>query len=225
VIRNSKRGTALILLFFSFCAFLQAGLLEEGVLSIYFNEEKVGYEEFRWESDERGFTLFVQGRMDSPVPILIQSLILRLDRSFIPQSFMLQGTIGGMEQEISSVITDGRAENTIRVAGQEQQKVVEIQRDAFLLPNPIFSVYMVLTKKFGCGLEEKKDLSAYIIPQLEIPFSIEPGEENPCACLVQMGQTEVFLQTDESGSLKSLEIPSQQIRVLRQAPGGKGSQP
>lgn len=197
-------------------AFSQDNSPESGVLSIFFNQEKVGYEEYTWASDELGYTLTVQGRMDSPVPILIRRLTLRLDKSFIPRKFTLLGTIGGMEQEIISEITDGRVENTIRVADQEQQKVVQIKRDSFLLPNPIFSVYMVLTKKYMCLLKERTDLSAYIIPQMEIPFTLIPQEENPCEYLIQMGQTEAVVQTDETGTLISLIIPSQRIKVLRQ---------
>jgi hypothetical protein len=189
---------------------------EEGVLSIYFNEEKVGYEEYSWEIDEQGYTLTVLGRMDRPVPIFIQRLTLRVDRSFIAQHFTFKGTIGGMEQEIISDISDGRVENTIRVAGQEQKKIIQIKRDAILLPNPVFSTYMILTKKYGCTLKEKVDLSAYIIPQMEVPFTMEPEEGHPCFYQLEMGQTQMQLQTDEAGSLRSLEIVSQRLRVLRQ---------
>jgi hypothetical protein len=189
---------------------------EEGVLSIYFNEEKVGYEEYTWESDEQGYTLTVQGRMDRPVPIFIQRLTLRVDRSFIAQRFTFKGTIGGMEQEIISDVSDGRVENTIRVAGQEQEKIIQIKRDAILLPNPVFSTYMILTKKYGCTLKDKLDLSAYIIPQMEVPFTMEPQEGQPCFYQLGMGQAQIQLQTDEGGSLKSLEIVSQRLRVLRQ---------
>jgi hypothetical protein len=143
-------------------------------------------------------------------------LTLRVDRSFIPQKFTLLGTIGGMEQEIISHITDGRVENTIRVAGQEQQKIIQIKRDAFLLPNPIFSAYMVLTKKYRCQLKEPLDLSAYIIPQMEVPFVCLPQEEKPCAYLLQMGQSEAEILTDDTGALISLTIPSQRIKVIRQ---------
>lgn len=194
----------------------QEGSREEGVLSIYFNDEKVGYEEYTWDSDDLGYTLTVQGRMDRPVPIFIQRLTLRVDESFIAQRFTFKGTIGGMEQEIISDISDGRVENKIRVAGQEQQKIVQIKRDAVLLPNPVFSAYMILSKKYRCALKEKMDLSAYIIPQMEVPFTMEPQEGTPCLYQLGMGQTQVHLQTDETGSLKSLEIPSQRIRVLRQ---------
>jgi hypothetical protein len=213
---SSLLSLLLILLGGVSLSFSQETHSESGVLSIYFNEEKVGYEEFVWEEDDLGYTLTVQGRMDRPVPILIRKLTLRLDKNFIPQKFTMQGSIGGMDQEIVSDISDGRAENTIRVAGQEQQKIVQIKRDALLLPNPIFSVYMVLTKKYRCRLEGEEELSAYIVPQMEIPFTLLPDEENPCAYLLKMGQTEVLLQTEGGGTLVSLAIPSQQIKVKRQ---------
>jgi hypothetical protein len=139
----------LFLLYF----FVFAGQYEEenetGVLSIYFQDEKVGYEEYTWQSDEMSYLLSVKGRMTKPVDMEIHSLLLRLDKSFIPRQFNFKFTVGGVAQEISSLIVDGQVENTIYVSGQQQKSVLKIKRDAFLLPNPVFAEERVENKE-GC---------------------------------------------------------------------------
>lgn len=62
-------------------------------------------------------------------------------------------------------------------------------------------------------MEEKKYLSAYIIPQLEIPFTLEPSEEDPCLLLMQINGIQIELETNEYGQLKILQIPSSNLRV------------
>lgn len=190
-----------------------AGIVEREELAIYFFGEKVGYEEYVWEEHERGYILSVKGRMTKPVAIEVESLKIELDKSFIPLRYSFIGSLGGIRQEISSVISEGDVLNTILVNSQEQNLQSKIRRDAFLLPNPLFSPYLMITKKYGCRMEEKKYLSAYIIPQLEIPFTLEPSEEDPCLLLMQINGIQIELETNEYGQLKILQIPSSNLRV------------
>jgi len=189
--------------------------IESGTLSIFFMDEKVGYEEYTWQSDELGYLLTVKGRMEKPVVMEIEHLTIRLDESFIPAKFVFKGSVNGVTQEVSSSIMEGYVENRILVKGQEQKSSVNIKRDAFILPNPIFSPYMVLTKKFRCALQEKVELSAYIIPQLEIPFTLEPKEVDSCFLIMQISGTQMELETDAQGDLISLNIPFQNLKVIQ----------
>jgi hypothetical protein len=188
---------------------------EEGTYSIFFMDQKVGYEEYSWQADEDGYLLTVKGRMTKPVRMEIERLYIRMNKSFIPTKFEFKGSVSGVSQEISSNLSGGRAENVIRVAGQEQQNVVKIKRDTFLLPNPVFSPYMVITKKFRCSIKAPLELSAYIIPQMESPFTLEPDKETPCTLIMTLGPTQVELVSDETGILKAVNIPSQNLRVTR----------
>jgi len=202
-------------LFLSFSPGVCLGMDEKGTYSIYFMDEQVGYEEFVWEESERGYELEVIGRITKPVSMQIERLVLKVTQDFIPLNFEFEGMLSGSKQSIYSTISDGDVQNVIQAAGQEQESTVQIKRDAFLLPNPVFSSYMVITKKYKCSLEEEKEgLSAYIIPQAETPFTLAPSEEDPCVLLMKMGATVIELETDEQGTLKSLRIPSQHIRVV-----------
>ncbi len=208
-----------LIILLSLFLFVSHGICQEieesGTYSIYFMDEQVGYEEFIWEASPRGYKLEVTGRITKPVPMEIEHLVIELDKDFIPVSFEFKGRLSGSEQDVSSVISDGNVQNTIRVAGQEQQSRVKIKRDAFLLPNPVFSPYMVITQKYKCSLEEERnDLSAYIIPQAETSFSLSPHQEKPCMLLMKLGSTVIELESDVQGFLKSLHIPSQNIRVI-----------
>jgi len=188
---------------------------ERGTFSIYFMDEKVGYEEFVWRRDAAGSVLTIEGRMTKPMQMSIEELEIRTNASFIPTSFRLRGSVGGVAQDIESVLQDGEVRTTIRVGDQEQASTVRVRRDAFLLPNPIYAPYMIITKRFGCSLEEAQELSAYIIPQVETPFTLAPKEDRPCILILEMGATQVELITDESGQLLSLSIPLQHLRVVR----------
>ncbi|NIM58249.1 MAG: hypothetical protein GTO16_04810 [Candidatus Aminicenantes bacterium] len=208
----------LLLLFFFVFAAQYEEEAESGVLSIYFQDERVGYEEYTWQSDEVGYILSVKGRMTKPVDMEIHSLVLRLDKSFIPRQFNFKFSVAGIAQEISSVIVDGQVENTIHVSGQEQKSVVKIKRDAFLLPNPVFSCYMVLAKKYRCNLLEPVELSAYIIPLFEVPLSLEFDEESPCSLTLEISGITMKMETDDDGSLKFLHSPAQKLKVYKQNP-------
>ena len=188
---------------------------EEGVLYIYFREEKVGFEEFSWRSDELGYILEASGQMTKPVPLKISQLVLHLDKSFIPWKFFFKGSVRGVNQEIRSSLSEGDVKSIIHVSGQEREDEAKIKRDAFLLPNAIFSPYLVLTKRFRCTLEEKIELSAYIIPQLEVPFTLEPKEDSPCCLIMHLSGREIEIETDEEGDLKSVVIPSQRLRIAQ----------
>ena len=189
--------------------------VETGTLSIYFMQKQVGYEEYSWEEDDLGFTLTVRGRMTEPIAIEIEKLVIRLDKSFIPESYLFKGRVSGMVQDIQSFFYEGTAVNTKHVAGQERTETVEIRRDAVLLPNPIFSPYMVLTKKFRCGLQETKEISAYIIPQMEVSAIIEPKQDSPCRLVMHLGPTQIEIVTDEEGVLEELDVSSQNLKILR----------
>ncbi len=202
------------------CFVVFAGQYEEefesGVLSIYFQDENVGFEEYTWQSDEMGYLLSVKGRMTKPVDMEIHSLILRLDKSFIPRQFNFKFSVGGLTQEISSLIVNGQVENTMHVSGQEYKSTVKIKKDAFLLPNPVFSCYMVVAKKFRCHLQEPVKLSAYIIPLFEVPLSVEFDEESPCTMILEISGITMEMETDDKGSLKFLHSPAQKLKVYKQ---------
>jgi hypothetical protein len=189
---------------------------ERGTLSIYFREENVGYEDYSWEAGDQGYTLSVSGRMTQPIALEIESLRLSLNRDFIPLEFSFKGSVTGVPQEVTSSITEGKVEYSVRVSGQETKIPAEIKRDAFLLPNPIFSPYIVLAKKFKCTLQEKVELSAHIVPQLEAPFTLEPKKDQPCSLLINMSGINIELRTNENGDLLLLSIPSQNLKITRE---------
>ncbi|MFC2163701.1 hypothetical protein ACFLT2_01745 [Acidobacteriota bacterium] len=190
-------------------------LSEIGVFDISFMGEKVGYEEYTWQSTETGYLLTVRGRMTKPIPMVIDKLTIRLDKAFIPNQYYFEGSVSGVRQEVLTVINEGQVESVILVAGQEQKTEVKIKRDAFLLPNPVYSPYMVLTKKFPCSLQEKAEFSAYIVPHFETPFTLDTSEENPCLLIMDMSGTEILIGMDDGGKLMSLEIPLKNLEIIR----------
>ena len=191
------------------------GEAEEGVFDVFFMGEKVGYEEYIWEVTEGGYLLTVRARMTKPIPMEIEKLTIRMDKSFVASQYYFKGSVSGVDQEVLSVINEGSVENIILVAGQEQKSEVKIRRDAFLLPNAVYSPFMVLTKRFPCTLQDETELAVYIIPQMETPVTVALSEFNPCHFILEMTGSEIHLGTDGEGHLNSLEIPLKNLRVKR----------
>lgn len=187
---------------------------ERGTLSIFFREEKVGYEDYVWTEEADGYLLQVTGRMTAPLALEVESLNIRLSRDFIPSGFSFKGSVNGVEQEIDSTIVEGVVTNKIKVAGQEMKSSLIIRRDAFLLPNPLFAPYQVITRKFRCAPLPPAEVGIYIIPQLEVVGQLERKAEAPCQLVLNMSGVEVTLTTDEQGRLNSLVIPAQHLRVV-----------
>jgi hypothetical protein len=123
--------------------------------------------------------------------------------------------VSGVRQEVLAVINEGQVENVILVAGQEQKTEFKIKRDAFILPNPVYSPYMVLTKRFPCVLKERIECSAYIVPHFEALFTLEPSEENPCLLIMDMAGTEIEIGMDDRGKLMSLKVSLKNLEVQR----------
>lgn len=178
-------------------------------------DEEVGYEEYTWKKDERGYLLEVFGGITKPIPLEITKLEIRLDKNFIPSNFYFKGSIGRISQEIKSTITDGNVENVIRVSDQERKASAQVRRNAFLLPNSIFSSYLVITKRFRCQLQEQIELSAYIIPHFEMYVTLEPREDSPCVLIMKMSGIKIELETDSEGNLNSIIIPSQKLKIIQ----------
>lgn len=204
----------LISLFFFLYSSPFSGEEQTGTLSIYYRGEGVGSEHYVWESNQIGYTLRVEGQIHKPVPVEIDQLCVELSKNFIPRRFYFKGSVSGVEKEIKSVITDGYVENSVFIHGQEQRETTHIKRDALLLPNPVFSPYMVLAKKYSCSLHQKIETQAYIIPQTETKITIKPAKKDPCTLVVKMNQTQIKIKTNPQGSLISIGIPSQYLKVI-----------
>lgn len=194
---------------------------ESGELSVYFMEQKVGFEEYTWQSDEIGHVLSVKGWVARPIATEIENLIIRLDKEFRPIRFFFKGLVSGVAQEISSTFVGDQVENRLLISGIEQGNTAKIKSDTFLLPSAVYSPYMIITKKFACSLAEPVVHFAYIIPQLEAIVTLKPLEDSPCSIVLLVSGTEIELETDDDGSLLSLSIPSQMIRVIRQQKANK----
>ncbi len=188
--------------------------VERGTLNIYFREEKVGYEEYVWTEKPDGFELQVTGRMTAPLSLEVESLRLCLTRNFIPCGFSFKGSVNGVAQEVDSTIVEGVVTNTVKVAGQEMKSSLIIRRDAFLLPNPLFSPYQVITRKFRCAAPFQAQVGIYIIPQMEVAGELAAKSEFPCQLTLTMSGVEVTLASDEQGRLTSLVIPAQRLRIV-----------
>lgn len=187
--------------------------VESGTLSVYFMGEKVGYEDYAWRADDQGYVLQASGRMTKPLGLEIESMTLSLNRDFIPLEYSFRGTLNGTRQDITTRFKDGKASNTVSIGGQDVSSATEVRRDALILPNPIYSTYIVLAKRFGCGVKDKVEVSAYIVPQVEVPGTVQSDPANPCLLDMNESGVQIVLETDAEHHLISVTIPSQNIRV------------
>ena len=103
---------------------------ERGIFSIYFMDEKVGYEEFTWHRDASGILLTVEGRITKPVLMSIDELAImcsdideefiqiraskKLDQYYIPTRYP-NGLPGGVPSRYYEVVLQIRRQAVQRM--------------------------------------------------------------------------------------------------------------
>ena len=182
-------------------------------LFLYFMGEEAGYEEYEWIEQADKFILSVKGEMNKPISLVTELMTIEVDKEFNPLRFYFKGKVRGVNQEIETTVTKGEVRNKIKAAGQTRELTSKISSDALILPNGIFSPYVVLAKKAKNLGKEKMILPAYIVPQIEVTVIVEPDREIASLFHLNLAGVKIELLTDEQGFVKSLSIPSQSMEA------------
>ena len=219
----SKKLILIIMIMILFLLFLVTTILpevktsEKGKLLIYFMGEKAGFEEYEWIEELDKFILSAKGEINKPISLITDKMIIEVDKEFKPIRFYFKGKVNGVSQEIETTVFKEEVKNKIKVGQQKREFTARISRNAFFLPNGIFSPYIVVSKKAISLIKEKQTLPAYIVPQLEVNMIVEPDKEKKNSFHLNLAGVKIDILTDENGKLYSLLIPSQSIEVYEES--------
>lgn len=200
---------------------------QSGKLIIYYGEKEAGFENYSISTSEGKIRLTDQAQFKVTEIDFIVNLDLILDTLLSPQSLSMDGKVGLEAYEVSTEFSEGKAINHLTKDKDTSTAEVTIHDDALILPNGLFYPYAFLLKTYDFGTGGQQEFFGYIVPQMEIPISVEDkgkeevdfkaGSFELRRFLVSLGGAlGVNVWVDENKELIKLSIPMQGIEVYRE---------
>lgn len=197
--------------------------MSKGVFRVFFGSQEAGQESYELVQTGEGFRLTASGKLSRPVEFETRNLLIQTDTRGRARKFEFKGSVRGIEQEVTAEISDRSAENRIRAAGQVVAKSDPVHVGTFLLPNLLFSPYVLVAHFLESGKEghPEGELHAYVPPQAEIPFSLTRNPEKKRLDLwlrnAASPEVHVVVELDERGAVKGVHIPSASLSAYRES--------
>jgi len=189
----------------------------------------IGREELAVTRGAEGWTLRGTSRLNPPVGTTVKHIELQYDASWHARRLELDGTVQGVDVQLTTTFADGKAANTLTEGASSTEKVDTISPDAVVLPNVFFGSYAALAARLA-GAAVGMELKAYIAPQAEIPVvvtevateSIDTPKRDFTATRYGLtmknpqGDVGLTLWADDANRLVRLSVPSQSLEVARE---------
>ncbi|MGE0361756.1 MAG: alpha/beta hydrolase family protein [Vicinamibacterales bacterium] len=189
----------------------------------------LGREELAITHDAEGWTLRGTSRLNPPVGTTVKHIELRYDSAWRARRLELDGTVQGVDVQLTTTFADGKAANTLTEGASSTEKVDAISPDAVVLPNVFFGSYAALAARLA-GATVGTELKAYIAPQAEIPVvvtavaseSIDTPQRDFTATRYALtmknpqGDVGLTLWADDANRLVRISVPSQSLEVARE---------
>jgi len=202
---------------------------ESGKFIIYYGEKETGFENYSISISDGKIGLKDQAQLRVMEMDFIVNMDLILDTLFSPESLNMDGKVHGEAYQVSTEFSEGKAINHITKDGDTDTSTTEvlIHEDALMLPNGLFYPYTLLVKRYDFEKRGKQEFYGYIVPQVEMPISVEDkgmekadfdiGSFELERLLVNIGGAlGVNLWLDEKKELIKLSIPLQGIEVYKE---------
>jgi hypothetical protein len=189
----------------------------------------IGREELAIARDADGWTLRGTSRLNPPVGTVVKHIELRYDAAWRARRLELDGTVQGVDVQLTTTFADGKAANTLTEGASSTEKVDTISPEAVVLPNVFFGSYAALAARLA-GSAVGTELKAYIAPQAEIPVvvteiaseSIDTPKRDFTATRYELtmknpqGDVGLTLWADDTNQLVRISVPSQSLEVARE---------
>ncbi len=198
-----------------------------GRLIIYYGEKKTGFETYSVSASEGKIRLKDHAQFKIMETDFVISMHLVSNTLLFPESLAMGGEVGGERYRVSTKFLEGKAINRTTRDGDTSTAVVSIHKNAVILPYGLFYPYTFLVKRYDFEKGGKQEFFGYIVPQTEVPVSLEykgrekvdfeSGSLELERLLASLrGALGVNLWLDETKELTKLSIPLQGIEVYRQ---------
>jgi alpha/beta superfamily hydrolase len=199
---------------------------QSGKFIIYSGEKETGFENYSISTFEGKIRLTDQAQFKVMEMGFTVNMDLVLDTLLFPQSLNMDGKVRKEAYKVSTEFSEGKAISHTTKDKDTSTTEVPIHRDALILPNGLFYPYTFLVKRYDFEKGGKQEFFGYIVPQVEMPISVEDkGKEKVDfetgsfeleKLLVSLGGAlGVNLWLDEKKDLIKLSIPLQGIEVYK----------
>ena len=197
--------------------------------TIFLKGSPVGHEDVAVRTDDTGTTITSVGRASVPENSTIGKAEVRYSRDWAPESFVLEGTVGGGPITAKSTFANGVARTEGSQTGTPFTREHPVAPQALvLLPNSFFGAWEALTRRVTT-VSEPLELRAYILPQVELGVRVNTVTAErmqiggnfhdvrryDIVLRGPMGDIPASITSTSEGALVRLSIPAQALDVVR----------
>jgi pimeloyl-ACP methyl ester carboxylesterase len=197
--------------------------------TIFLRGTPIGHEDVTVRTDASGTTITSQGRASVPENSTIGKAEVRYSRDWTPESFLLEGTVGGGPVTVKSTFTGGVARTEGSQAGTPfTREHTTAAQPLILMPGSFFGAWEALTRRVT-SVTEPIELRAYIVPQDELPVRVNAvaaerlqiggavSDVRRYALMLRSpgGDLPISITATSEGALVRLSIPAQGLDVVR----------
>ncbi|HXH24209.1 MAG TPA: alpha/beta fold hydrolase [Vicinamibacterales bacterium] len=195
---------------------------------VFMRGAPVGREVVTVRSDAGGVTIASQGRLGPPFNTVTRNAEFRYAPDWTPQSFVLDGSVGGGDIRIETSFDGGTATSHGTQAGQPIAASHQVAPRTIVMPNGVIGSYVALARRL-VNTQAGAELRAYVLPLVEVGLTVEAVADER----MQIGTTfldvrrydltvanpggelamTVFASSD--GSLVRLSAPAQGLDIVR----------
>jgi pimeloyl-ACP methyl ester carboxylesterase len=197
--------------------------------TIFLRGTPIGHEDVVVRTDATGTTITSEGRASLPENSTIRKAEVRYSTDWTPESFVLEGTVGGGPVTAKSTFVNGLARTEGSQAGTPftREHAVAAQ-PLVLLPSSFFGAWEALTRRV-ITITEPLEIRAYVVPQTELVIRVNAVAaermqiggafydvrrydlvlRNPA------GDLPASITATADGALVRLSVPAQALDVVR----------
>jgi pimeloyl-ACP methyl ester carboxylesterase len=206
----------------------QPAVVEATTFNVFVAGRQVGSEESTLEHTPTGWRIGTTGRLGPPFNVITRRMEIRYDEAWKPLELTIEAAIDGRAQRLHTTFQGTSATSEYSLLGELKTTSAQVAADTIVLPSPFFGAYEAIAARLSAS-PSPTELKAYVVPQAEVTIQVK-GVSNQrfligtrsldarryLLAFVGTGQpTDVELWTDASGRLLRMQVPAQNIDVLR----------
>jgi pimeloyl-ACP methyl ester carboxylesterase len=188
----------------------------------------VGREEVLVRSDARGTTIVGTGRSAGTIVTTLRRVEFRYGTDGSPESFRLDASIGGSDVELRTRFENGTAITEGTQGDQTVNATQEVSPGSIVIPNGVFAGFAALAPRLAAA-EVGDQFRLFLVPSLEVTAELNAIREermqtgaatfnvrrHQLNVTEPSGTTIVHVTTAPDGSLVRVNVPTQNLDILR----------
>jgi pimeloyl-ACP methyl ester carboxylesterase len=197
--------------------------------TIFLRGQPIGREDVAVRTDTDGITIVSEGRMSSPLNLIIRRAEFKYRPDWTPVSFALDADVAGADVLLNTTFSGGMAVSEGTQSGKPFALSHAVGTQPIVHANSVFGSYAALARRLATA-SAGAEFRLYVVPQAEIPVRVASAS----AERMQIGNTMLNVRRYElvfgnpggdlavnlsasadDARLLRLNVPSQMIDVVR----------